>query len=342
MSGSPSRPVHVLPRALLGLVLALPAGLLAIPSASAAPRVEVDPLPAACGVQLSFAGLPAGTHTVHLDLKALDPVRTLALVPAGPRQVAGGSPSREDVTVDPLDVAGADQAYRATVTLDGSEQPPVDLVLPECAEPAVAPTSPAPLASPAPASGTAGPGPSGTAGPSPSGTPSPNPSGTPSPSPSGTPSPRATATATATISSAPDTAPVFGPRAVTAPSTAGSGVIALSGPVAATPLDSLPAAPAPVTAPAPVVAPPAGVAAAVAAAPPLAAALPSLPGQVPVAPAPAPQAATPEVVPGPPSVAAEPVAEDGAWAAGLPAALLVTGAAAGALGLRMRRRAHSS
>src|SRR5687768_8893302 len=115
MSVSPSRPARVLPRALLGLVLAAPALVLAVPSASAAPRVEVEPLADACGVRLSFAGLPAGTSTVHLDLVALDPQRALALTPSGPREVDGGSPSTEDVLTERLDGTTASQVYRATV-----------------------------------------------------------------------------------------------------------------------------------------------------------------------------------------------------------------------------------
>ena len=337
MSVSPSRPARVVSRALLGLVLAAPAGVLAVPSASAAPRVDVEPLAEACGVRLSFSGRPAGTSTVHLDLVALDPERTLALTPPGPREVDGGGRSSEDVLAEGLDGATATQAYRATVTVDGEVQPAVELALPECADPA---------ASPSP-SATASPSPSGTATASPSVTPTGTASPTATASPSATATPTGTAgpatatpsasapTPTATTSPAPSDAPVVGPRAVSAPSS--SGVIALSGAVAAAPIGALPL---PAAAPAPVVAPPTGgVAAAVAAPPPLAAALPALPGQ-PAPLAPAPQAAAPEVAA--PQVLPEPAAADGTWTAGLPAALLVGGAAAGALGLRLRRRTQNA
>lgn len=357
MSVSPARPARVLPRALLGLVLAAPAVVLVAPSANAAPRVEVEPLAGACGVRLSFSGLPAGTSSVHLDLVARDPERALTLTPPGPREVDGGSPSVEDVLAEGPAEATTSQAYRATVTLDGEAQQPIELPLPECADPAVARTT-----TPSP-TGTASPGtasPTSTATPSPSGT---RPSGTASasgtasptvsatPSSSGSPeavTATASATPTATFSPEPSGTPVFGPRAATAPaggaapSTSGSGVVALSGAVAAAPIGalSLPAA-----APAPVVAPPAGgVAAAVAAppplaAPPLTAALPALPGRpAPLAAAPTPQPAAPEFAAAPPALVSEPAAADGPWAGSLPAALLVTGAAAGALGLRLRRR----
>lgn len=342
MSGSPSRPARVLPGALLGLVLAAPTGLLAVPSASAAPRVEVDPLSQTCGVRLSFAGLASRTLTVHLDLVALDPVRPLALTPPGAREVDGGRPSVLDVTAERLSGATASHAYRATVVLDGQAQQPVELLLPECADPATAAASPTATATPGSSGAT--PSPSGTVGPDGSGSATPSPSGTAVPATAPT-----SATSTATVEPAPTEAPVFGPRAVSAPPSgasgaSGSGVVALSGGVAAAPMGALPelAAPAPVVAPST-----GGVAGAVAAAPPLAAALPVLPGRSgPVAAPPAPQTVAPELAGAAPTdgreAAAEPAAGDGPWTAGLPAALLVAGAAAGALGLRLRRSRFQS
>lgn len=355
MSGSPARPARVLQGALLGLVLVAPSGLLVVSAATAAPRVEVEPLTEACGVRLSFAGLPARTYTVHLDLVALDPVQPLALTPPGPREVDGGSPSVLDVTANGLAGAAASLSYRATVTLDGEPQPPVELLLPACADPVTATASPTATASSSPTAspggtGTPTPSPSGTTAPGPSGTAGPGPAGTATASPSGTAGPdgsvttSGTSTPTVTTAPAPTQAPVFGPRTVSAPTTGGSGVVALSGGVAAAPLGALPE----LAVPAPVVAPPTGgVAVAVAAAPPLAAALPVLPGRPgPIAAHPAPQAIAPELAAAPASVAPASVAQEGAtdraWTAGLPAALLVTGAAAGALGLRLRRRAHDS
>ncbi|TAL26634.1 MAG: hypothetical protein EPN99_00035, partial [Frankiales bacterium] len=161
MSVSASRPARVLPGALLGLVLAAPTGLLAVPGASAAERVEVQPLSQTCGVRLDLRGLAARTFTVQLDLVALDPEQPLALTP-GAREVDGGRPSLLDVTAAGLSGATASRAYQAVVTLDGEAQPPVELLLPGCADPATATASPTVTA-------TATPGGSASATPTPVG-----------------------------------------------------------------------------------------------------------------------------------------------------------------------------
>lgn len=189
MSGSP-RPA-VRPRtALLAASLATAPALLLGTAALAA----TTPLAQRCGVSVD---VPLEAATARVAVTALPGLTPVAIAEDGVLTARG----TVEVPLDPAQVRAT--RVRVVLTVDGTEQPPVDLDVPACAD------SPAPSSSPG-ATPAAAPSDDPSAAPTASPTTTPVDPPTPSPTTSPTASPAATpapATATVTVGTSAPAAP---------------------------------------------------------------------------------------------------------------------------------------